>query len=66
MPPAVHAPSSWGGSHPNIAITFGRPYGKTRMTGVPESEKSFTIHLLILLQYTNFTDGQTDGHHRMT
>jgi len=38
---------------------------KTRMMGLPDSEKSLTIRVLILTEFTNVTDRQTDTH-RMT
>ena len=34
---------------------------KTRMTGLPGRERSYTISLAVWIQYTNVTGGQTDG-----
>ena len=41
-------------------------YGKTRMhVWLPDGEKKLKIRLLVLVEFTNVTDGQMDGH-RMT
>ena len=34
---------------------------KTRMTGLPGQERSLTISSAVWIQYTNVTDGRTDG-----
>jgi len=36
-------------------------YGKTRMVWLPDGEKIVKICLFILTEYTNVTDGWTDG-----
>ena len=36
-------------------------YGKTRMVWLPNGEKSLSIRLLALTEFTNVTDGRTDG-----
>ena len=53
-----HSKPSLGGStskcyHNNLVW-------KTRMVVLPESKKSLIIYLLVLIQYTNVTDGRTD------
>ena len=35
---------------------------KTRMMGLPGRVRSLTISSAVWIQYTNVTDGQTDGH----
>jgi len=35
---------------------------KNRMMGLPDRTKSLTISSAVWIQYTNVTDGQTDGH----
>jgi len=35
---------------------------KTRIMGLPDRERSFTISLAVWIQSTKVTDGQTDGH----
>jgi len=35
---------------------------KTRIMGLPGRTRSLTISLAVWIQYTNVTDGQTDGH----
>ena len=35
-------------------------HGKTRMVWLPDGEKIMTIRLLILTEFTNVTDTQTD------
>ena len=34
---------------------------KTRLMGLPGQERSLTRSLAVWIQYTNVTDGQTDG-----
>ena len=42
-------------------------YGKTKMVRLSDGEKKLKICLFVLTEYTNVTDGQTDGQrHRMT
>jgi len=56
---AFYAPVRGGGSCRNIAMAFGM--GKLESDG----EKSMTIRLRVLTEFTNVTDGHTDRH-RMT
>jgi len=44
-------------------------YGRTRMMLLPDGKKTLKMRLLVLTEFTNVTDGQTDRHthrHRMT
>jgi len=36
-------------------------YGKTRMVGLPDGEKTLRICITVYTQYWHVTDGQTDG-----
>ena len=58
-PPAFDAHATgFRTSGRNTAIRFVTK--KTRMALLPDSEKSLRIYLLVLIQYTNVTDRQTD------
>jgi len=45
-----------------LRIGYWRWRSKTRMMGLPGGERSLTISSAMWIQYTNVTDGQTDGH----
>jgi len=49
----------WRGS---LGIWYRRWGQKTRIMGLTGREKSLTISSAVWIQYTNVTDGQTDGH----
>ena len=64
-PPAFDTPL--GGSPSEYCYAVWRK--KTRMMDLPDCEKFLTICLLVLTQFTNVTDKQTNRHtdrHRMT
>jgi len=63
----VHSKLQLGGLLRNIATRFGME--KARTMWLYNGEKSWKICLLIPTQYTNVTDGRTDGQtdrHRTT
>jgi len=55
----VYFSPRWRGS---LGIGYRRWGQKTRMVGLPGRERSLTISSTVWIQYTNVTDGQTDGH----
>jgi len=50
------------GSDPVGISQSGFPMWKTRTTGPPGDQKSLIVSLAVSIQYTNVTDGQTDGY----
>ena len=54
----LHSAPPLGCPRQNITIPLG--YGKTRMVGLPDGEKTLMLCITVYTQYRRVTDGQTD------
>ena len=58
IPPPLHSAPPLGSPRRNVASVW---YGKTRMVGLPDGEKTLRIRITVYTQYRRVTDRQTDG-----
>jgi len=59
LPTHLHSTPRLGGPSRNIAMALGME--KTRIMWLPDDEKNLKIRSLVLTEFTNVTDRQTDG-----